>query len=47
MRKTLTILAVLSALALAGQASAHARLLTSTPKSGASVAAPKRSAARA
>jgi hypothetical protein len=40
MRKTLMIIAALSALALAGQAAAHARLLTSTPKNGASVAAP-------
>ena len=41
MRTPLTILAALSVLAVAGQAAAHARLLTSTPKNGASVTAPK------
>jgi hypothetical protein len=40
MRTTLTILAAVSALAMAGQAAAHARLLSSTPKNGATVAAP-------
>ena len=40
MRKTLTILAAFAALAVASQASAHARLLMSTPKNGATVAAP-------
>ena len=35
MRKTLTILAAFAALAVASQASAHARLLMSTPKNGA------------
>jgi methionine-rich copper-binding protein CopC len=41
MRKTLTTLAVLAVLAAAGQAAAHARLITGSPKAGESVAAPR------
>ena len=40
MRKTVLILAA-AALAIAGQAAAHARLITGVPKAGASVMAPK------
>ena len=40
MRNTLILLAAVSAL-VAGQAAAHARLLSGTPKNGATVAAPK------
>jgi methionine-rich copper-binding protein CopC len=43
MRKTvLTLAAAVTALGLAGQAAAHARLITGSPKAGATVAAPKR-----
>ncbi|THD64724.1 copper homeostasis periplasmic binding protein CopC [Phenylobacterium sp.] len=42
MRKTLLVLtAAAAALALAGQAAAHARLITGSPKAGATVAAPR------
>jgi methionine-rich copper-binding protein CopC len=35
------IIATVAALAIAGQAAAHARLITGSPKNGATVAAPK------
>ncbi|MGZ6038493.1 MAG: copper homeostasis periplasmic binding protein CopC [Phenylobacterium sp.] len=41
MRNTLIAVAAIAALAAAGQASAHARLLSGAPKNGATVAAPK------
>ncbi|HEX3887905.1 MAG TPA: copper homeostasis periplasmic binding protein CopC [Phenylobacterium sp.] len=41
MSKTLITLAAVAALAVAGQAAAHARLITGTPKAGATVAAPR------
>ena len=41
MRKTVLALAAVAALAAAGQAAAHARLITGSPKNGATVAAPK------
>ncbi|HEX3365127.1 copper homeostasis periplasmic binding protein CopC [Phenylobacterium sp.] len=41
MHKTVLALVAVAALALAGQASAHARLITGSPKNGATVAAPK------
>ena len=41
MRKTVLTLAVLAARGRAGQAAAHARLITGTPKAGATVAAPR------
>jgi hypothetical protein len=41
MHKTVIALAAVSALAVAGQAAAHARLITGTPKAGATVAAPR------
>jgi copper resistance protein C len=41
MRKTILTLAAVAALAVAGQAGAHARLITGSPKNGATVAAPK------
>jgi copper resistance protein C len=41
MQKTLTAVAALAALALAGEAAAHARLITGSPKAGATVASPK------
>jgi methionine-rich copper-binding protein CopC len=41
MRKTVLTLAAVVALGLAGQAAAHARLITGSPKAGATVAAPK------
>ena len=41
MRKVIIAAAAAAALALAGQATAHARLITGSPKAGATVAAPK------
>lgn len=41
MRKTVLILAAVAAAAAAGQAAAHARLISGSPKNGATVAAPK------
>jgi methionine-rich copper-binding protein CopC len=41
MRKTVLTLAAVAVLAVAGQAAAHARLITGSPKNGATVAAPK------
>ncbi|HZZ32329.1 MAG TPA: copper resistance protein CopC [Phenylobacterium sp.] len=41
MRKTVLTLAAVAALGLAGQAAAHARLITGSPKAGATVPAPK------
>jgi hypothetical protein len=41
MRKTVVTVAALAALAAAGQAAAHARLITSSPKTGETIAAPK------
>ncbi|HZZ66901.1 MAG TPA: copper resistance protein CopC [Phenylobacterium sp.] len=41
MSKTLITLAAVATLAVAGQAAAHARLITGTPKAGATVAAPR------
>jgi len=41
MRKAITSLAVVAALALAGQAAAHARLIVGSPKAGSTVAAPQ------
>ena len=41
MRNTIIITAAVAALALAGQAAAHARLLMGAPKNGSTVAAPK------
>jgi methionine-rich copper-binding protein CopC len=41
MRNAIITAATIAALAIAGQAAAHARLLTGTPKNGATVAAPK------
>ncbi|HLZ75585.1 copper homeostasis periplasmic binding protein CopC [Phenylobacterium sp.] len=41
MRNAIIVTAAVAALAIAGQASAHARLLSGTPKNGATVAAPK------
>ena len=41
MRNILILAAAVAALAVAGQAAAHARLLSGTPKNGATVAAPK------
>ncbi len=41
MRNAILITAAVAALAIAGEASAHARLLSGTPKNGATVAAPK------
>jgi methionine-rich copper-binding protein CopC len=40
-RKAIVTVAALAAFAIAGQAAAHARLLSGTPKNGATVAAPK------
>jgi methionine-rich copper-binding protein CopC len=41
MHKTIVAVAALAAFAVAGQASAHARLIQGMPKAGATVAAPK------
>ena len=41
MRNTLVVTAAVAALALAGPAAAHARLIAGAPKAGATVAAPK------
>jgi methionine-rich copper-binding protein CopC len=41
MRNAITIAAAIAVLAVAGQAAAHARLLSGTPKNGSTVAAPK------
>jgi hypothetical protein len=41
MRNAITIATAIAVLAVAGQASAHARLLSGTPKNGSTVAAPK------
>ena len=41
MRNALILTAAIAAFAIAGQASAHARLLSGMPKNGATVAAPK------
>jgi len=41
MRKLITFTAAVTALAIAGQAAAHARLIVGSPKAGATVAAPK------
>ncbi|THD64532.1 copper resistance protein CopC [Phenylobacterium sp.] len=41
MRKTLIAAAAIAAFAVAGQAAAHARLITGSPKNGATIAAPK------
>jgi hypothetical protein len=41
MRKIVLIVAAIAALAAASQAAAHARLITSSPKNGESIAAPK------
>jgi methionine-rich copper-binding protein CopC len=41
MQKTVLSVAAVIALAIAGQAAAHARLITGAPKAGATVAAPK------
>jgi copper resistance protein C len=41
MRNTLIAAAAIAAMALAGQAAAHARLITGSPKNGATVTAPK------
>lgn len=41
MRKTLVIAAAVAGLAAAGQAAAHARLITGSPKAGETVVAPK------
>jgi hypothetical protein len=41
MHKTVLAIAAVTALAAAGQASAHARLITSSPKAGESIATPK------
>ena len=41
MRNALVLTAAVAALALAGQAAAHARLILGSPKAGATVAAPK------
>ena len=41
MRNAIVIAAAVVAFAVAGQAAAHARLLSGTPKNGATVAAPK------
>ncbi len=41
MKNAIVITAAVAALAVAGQASAHARLLSGTPKNGSTVAAPK------
>jgi copper resistance protein C len=41
MRNVVVISAAIAAFAIAGQAQAHARLLSGTPKAGSTVAAPK------
>jgi len=41
MRNAIVVTAAIAALAIAGQAAAHARLITGSPKAGATVAAPK------
>jgi hypothetical protein len=41
MRNVIITAAAVAALAIAGQASAHARLISGTPKNGSTVAAPK------
>ena len=41
MRNTIVITAAIAAFAVAGQAAAHARLLSGSPKAGETVAAPK------
>jgi hypothetical protein len=41
MRNAIIVTAIAATLAIAGQAAAHARLLTGTPKNGSTVAAPK------
>ncbi len=41
MRKTVLTLAAVAAVAVAGQATAHARLISGSPKNGETVAAPK------
>lgn len=41
MRNAIVVTAAIAALAIAGQAAAHARLITGSPKAGATVVAPK------